>query len=353
MLFNFAMMSTWNFFGRSIIYPIYLSPLRHIPTVLGCPLWGQTYTRLTNEIGVPERTWHEDLGPIIRFHLPFGTERISIVDEQALREINVRNPHYFVRPAQVIRWMIPILGERGILLANGVLHVRQRKALAFAFSPASIRRLECRFWEKGFCLTDELSGLLDCSLQEHGSDGCLDGFDWIQHATFDLIGLVSFDWDVNSLGSTVSPLRNVFAEIFALDTGSCLVQTLRLYLNFVKYLLCKMNRAIDSGSKVLKEISEQILPSKLKDMDSTIVSDDIISQIISQNEKLPHNHPDRLSYQEIKHDIMTIFGAGHDTTAAALAWTLDQLSKHPSKTNVEPKSKPTFLLSKTHAYPTH
>ena len=40
-------------FYQCYIYPFYLSPLRHIPTVPGFPLWGQFFTIITEEVGVP------------------------------------------------------------------------------------------------------------------------------------------------------------------------------------------------------------------------------------------------------------------------------------------------------------
>lgn len=39
----------------SWIYPFYLSPLKHIPTVPGFPLWGHFREIVTEEVGVPQR----------------------------------------------------------------------------------------------------------------------------------------------------------------------------------------------------------------------------------------------------------------------------------------------------------
>ena len=318
---------------RSFLYPFYLSPLRHVPTVPGCPLWGHTYERFTCEIGRPEREWHKNLGPMVRFFLPFGIERLSVADDQAIREIQVRDSYNFVRPQRVIRWIGPILGERGILLANGDLHARQRKALAPAFSTASIRRLKPTFWKHGLLLADKFTGLIcrpsDNDTSEDISSQCVEVLDRLQRATLDLIGEASFGWEVDSLNDAKSPLRNVYASIFALDLMSCIVQTLRLYFNLVKFIPCRMNRAMESGSRVVNDTARAIIETKTADMDATAASHDIISQVITQTHALPKVHPDRLQLREIHDDIMTIFGAGHDTTATALAWTLDQLSKHP------------------------
>jgi hypothetical protein len=83
---------------QSIIYPIYFSPLRHVPTVPGFPLWGQFYEIITHEVGIPQRKWHARYGPIIRYYFPLGSERLSITDDEALKHMTVRNPYNFPKP---------------------------------------------------------------------------------------------------------------------------------------------------------------------------------------------------------------------------------------------------------------
>lgn len=98
-------------FYSCYIYPFYLSPLRHIPTVAGFPLWGQFFTIITTECGVAARGWHEELGPMVRYFFPFGAERLSIADDDALKHATVRNPYNYPKPERARKWMMPILGE--------------------------------------------------------------------------------------------------------------------------------------------------------------------------------------------------------------------------------------------------
>jgi len=100
----------WIFF-YSWLYPYYLSPLRHIPTVPGFPLWGQFYTIITTECGVAQREWHTQYGGIVRYFFPFGAERLSVADDDAIRHMTVRNPYNFPKPVRAKMWMMPILGE--------------------------------------------------------------------------------------------------------------------------------------------------------------------------------------------------------------------------------------------------
>ena len=117
----------------SFVYPYFLSPLRHVPTVPGCPLWGQTYEKFTTEYGLMERRWHRAHGGIVRYFFPFGSERLTIADDAAIQQIIVTDVYKWTKPPTIQSWMASILG-RGVLLVDGDEHKRQRKALSPAFS---------------------------------------------------------------------------------------------------------------------------------------------------------------------------------------------------------------------------
>ena len=101
----------------SYVYPIHISPLRHIPTVPGFPLWGQFASIVTQEVGVPQREWHKKYGPIVRYFFPFGAERLSIADNDALKHLTVHNAYNYPKPVRAKLWMMRILGE-GVLLVS-------------------------------------------------------------------------------------------------------------------------------------------------------------------------------------------------------------------------------------------
>lgn len=84
-------------FYYSWIYPYYISPLRAVPTGPGFPLWSQTFTIVKEEVGVPQRIWHERYGPIIRYFYPLGTERISVADDEALNHMLVKNSYNYLK----------------------------------------------------------------------------------------------------------------------------------------------------------------------------------------------------------------------------------------------------------------
>lgn len=91
------------------------------------------------------KEWHEKYGSVVRYFFPFGSERLSIADNDALKHMTIQNAYNYPKPVRAKLWMLRILGE-GVLLAEGEEHVRQRKILNPAFSTQSIKSLSPWFW---------------------------------------------------------------------------------------------------------------------------------------------------------------------------------------------------------------
>lgn len=308
---------------RTFIYPFYFSPLRHVPTVPGCPLWGHALARLTNEFRVPEREWHRKYGLVVRYFLPFGIERLIIADEEAIKHVTTKKPYDFVKAPFVTNWIKGILGENGVLLVEGDVHVRQRKVLAPAFSTSAIRDLERLFFAKGLLLVS----VLEKSLWSVPGGQCVEILTWVNRATLDVIGTVAFDYDVDSLRNPETPLHQAYSAIFAFDLTAVVVMALRLYIDAVRYVPFKMNRAFDSSCQVVTDIASDVVNSKLDSGLASSAKKDVISLVMRHNKSLPES--ERLSFEDIRDQVKTVLAAGHDTTATGVAWTIDLLSKHP------------------------
>lgn len=325
-----AAIGVWILYG-SFLYPLYLSPLRRIPTVPGCPLWGHAYHRMTNELGVPEREWHKTHGNIFRYFLPFGFERVCIADDDMIKEVTIRNPYNFVKPAMIVRWMKGVLGEQGILLVDGEQHARQRKMLAPAFSTASIRQLEPGFWSKGLLMTDILANEIRNAPDSDSSAGKsrrIEMLSWLNRATLDVIGSVAFGYEIGSLADAAAPLRKAYSAVFEFDVLSAITHLLRIYVEFGRYVPTKMNRDMEASIVTIRDSATEIVRAKLAGKTNAMGSKDIIGLTVRRNESLAESDGDRLSFEAIRDQVMTFTGAGHDTTATGVAWTLLQLSKH-------------------------
>lgn len=331
------------FIWRSWIYPFYVSELKAVPTVPGFPLWGQFFEIITTECGIPQRKWHKDHGPIVRYFFPFGAERLSVADDDALKHMTVRNPYNYPKPVRAKLWMVRILGE-GVLLAEGPEHVHQRKALAPGFSIQSIRALTPIFWDKALllsrCWHQEM-------LQDRVSTKSFEILEWLNRTTLDIIGSAGFGYDIDSLIYPETPIREAYRLVFAFDIWSRLLHGIQAFVPSSKYLPAQMNRDMETSRSIIVDKATEIIHEKQAEAEENTTAKDIIALIARDNKKLQDKGGAGLSFETMRDQIMTFLGAGHDTTATGVAWTLHLLSTHPeiqSRLRQEIKDNMPFLF---------
>jgi cytochrome P450 len=309
----------------SYIYPFYISELRHVPTVPGYPLWGQFFTIITEECGVPQRRWFKEHGPIIRYFFPFAAERIAIADDKAIHQMTIRNPYNYPKPVRAKLWMVRILGE-GVLLAEGDEHVHQRKALAPGFSIASIRALAPVFWEKALLLSKLWKEEM---IESRVKTKSIEVLEWLNRTTLDIIGQAGFGTDINSLENPQTPIRQAYRLVFAFDIGSRILHGMQAFMPSTKYIPAKMNRDIESARNIILNKATDIIHEKQGQAEADTKHNDIIALISRDNLKKKTDGEEGLSLETMRDQVMTFLGAGHDTTATGVAWTLHLLAKYP------------------------
>jgi cytochrome P450 len=309
----------------SFIYPFYISEMRHMPTVEGCPIWGQFFNVILEECGTPHRRWHEKYGPIVRYHFPFGAERLSVADDDALKHVTVRNPYNYPKPVRARLWMERILGH-GVLLAEGQEHVHQRKALAPGFSIQSIRQLTPVFWEKALlmcqCWREDMR-------QANVTTMSIEALEWLNRATLDIIGKAGFGYDIDSLQNAETPIREAYRLVFDFSPSAHILWGIQAYIPLTMKLPSKQARAVNTSRNIIQSKATEIIREKVKEAEANTGGKDILALIAKDNKKLQAAGEKGLSFETMRDQIMTFMGAGHDTTATGIAWTLHLLSTHP------------------------
>ncbi|KAL9112141.1 MAG: hypothetical protein Q9227_003518 [Pyrenula ochraceoflavens] len=314
------------FIFRSWIYPFFISPLRHVPTVPGAlPIIGHAHILASEEIGVALRKWHATHGPIFRYFFPAGSERLSIADDEAIKLITLKDPYNYVKPTYLRRWMTSILGS-GVLLVDGEEHMRQRKALSPAFSTSAIRDLIPTFFSKALLLTR----LLSLEVAQGGPGTRIEILEWLNRATLDIIALAGFGYEINSLVNSDNPLRQAYSSLFAFDISSRISMGLVIIHPIFRFFPTGINRSLTRARKIIDHVSTNIIRSKVQEKNAGLK--DIIALTVQNNHILQDDQQGEsnvLSLDTIRQQIMTFLAAGHDTTATGVAWTLDLLSKRP------------------------
>ncbi|KAG8532556.1 uncharacterized protein KY384_002433 [Bacidia gigantensis] len=324
---------------QSWIYPFYVSPLHGIPTPPCFPLWGHTPIIITSEMSVPQRKWHQQYGDIVRYFYPFGIERLSVVDHESIKQTTVSNPYNYPKPPTVRNWMARLLGSNGVLLAEGDVHIKQRKALAPGFSTQSIKALCPIFWRKALLLSEIWrQGMAEANTNQKSIE-VLEG---LNRTTLDIIGQAGFGTEIDSLRYPEAPLRAAYQAVFAFDVAARFYHAIHTCTMFAKYLPMKTNRDMARSRKVIRDAATQIIESKLYKVNST--DKDIIALTIRNNNSAG---ADRLSFDTMRDQVMTFLSAGHDTTATGAAWTLHLLAKYPhvqERLRAEIKQHMSFLF---------
>ena len=309
---------------RSFIYPYFLSPLRHIPTPPCIPLWGHFFQIINAEAGVPQREWHREYGPIIRYIFPLGAERLSITGDDAVKQVIVRDCYSYAKPARVQKWMASVLG-RGVLLVDGDEHMKQRKALTTGFSISSIRSLAPVFWHKGLLMIDMLKQTyFSCDGKTARS---IEMLDWMNRGTLDVICEAGFGYEMSSLEHPTTALRRAYASVFAFDVWSRFIQGLLQQSQIFRFIPSKMNRDMATASHIIRSTADDIVRKRTA-ADADKKERNVMSLVVNANERSKDNNEDHMSFETIRDQVMTFLGAGHDTTATAVVWTLHLLSKH-------------------------
>ena len=305
------------------VYPFYISPLRKIPTIPGSPLLGHVLAIITNEVGVPQRTWHQQYGPAVRYFLPLGSERLSFVGDDAIKQLTVRNPYNYPKPERARQWMARILGE-GVLIAEGEAHMRQRKALAPGFSVQSIRALYPVFWQKSLLMAELWQkGMIN----ENVKSKPIEVLDWLNRTTLDIIGEAGFGSDFDSLNYPERPLRQAYRLLFNFSPQARFFHGLQSYTTLAKYFPAPLNFDIVTAGRVIRGQANEIIRSKLSKANPN--AKDIIALLVRENAKLVAAGEEGLTFETMRNQVMTFIGAGHDTTATGVTWTLHLISKHP------------------------
>ena len=319
---------------QSWIYPFYISPLRFVPTVPGFPLWGHLLIFATEEAGVPQRRWHKQHGPIVRYFSAFGRPRLSVIDEEALKQITIKDPYLWPKPPAFRQVMAPMLGE-GLFVVEGDTHIQQRKALAPGFSISSIKALSPIFWGKAM----ELSKFWHAEIareRDHAKEkaqGCsIEVLDGLNRATLDIIGEAGFGTKFDSLSNPETPIRVAYQRYFRFDNWDRLYHGLLTQTPLAKYLPISTKGEISAGRRTVLGIASDIIRDKQsKKLSQTLSREkDILALVVRDHSTASGSIEGQLTFENMRDQVMTFLGGGHDTTATGVAWTLHLLAKYPS-----------------------
>lgn len=323
-----------------IVYPLLLSPLRHLPTPKGAHWFaGHFFEIFNNPTGTPQLKWVEQLpnnNGLIRYRGFLNRERVMPTNPKTLSEVLHQKSYAFIKPAFMRDGIGRILGLRGILFAEGDEHRHQRKLLLPAFSHSQIKNLVPTFWSTSHELVDKIAEVVSAS---ESQAPVIQMSRWCSLATLDIIGRAGFGYEFRALANAGgaedskgdSELAQAYNTLFTPPPTPrvLLVHMARLTLPswFLLSLPLKQNKDAQQAARVVKRVSLEIINSKKleiaekKSGTQNGSERDILTVMLNSGDYVGSDGMDVMGDQ-----MMTFLAAGHETTATAMIWGLHLLS---------------------------
>ncbi|PKK61700.1 cytochrome P450 [Rhizophagus irregularis] len=311
---------------KILIWPFFVSPLRKIP---GPPpdslIYGNAKALLSGEADgfvEPQFKWYKKYGNIVKYYGIFNKPAVFVADPKIIQEITLSKSYDFIKPYSNNKPAIALLGK-GLVFAEGDVHKRQRKMMNPAFSHSNIKGMVPDFIR----VTNTLIDLIKKELSQGDSNVNLTPY--ISKTTLDIIGLVGFSYEFNSLTSP-NELAVAYDGVFNTtpDMLHATIIMLSSYISFVRHIPFSVNLRYKEACDVIHRESQKLIEAKYKEAESgDLKSKDLLSLLINNNKTLPDE--EKLTYDELRNQIMTFLVAGHETTSVTTSWALYLLAHHP------------------------
>ncbi|MGB7848637.1 MAG: cytochrome P450, partial [Candidatus Acidiferrum sp.] len=217
-----------------------------------------------------------------------------------IEDVIVNNAHKFIK-GRVLRANRHIFGN-GLLTSEGDFWLRQRRMMQPAFHRSRIANYASTMTA---CATHLLE-----SWKPHQP---VDLHDAMMRLTLQVVGKTLFSTDVERDAPQVGETLHVLLE-YATDFRRLMVTP--------KWLPTKMNRDANRAVRQLNAIIDRIIQQRRQSNEDT---GDLLSMLLHAQD----DDGSRMTDQQLRDEALTLFLAGHETTASTLSWTWWLLAQHP------------------------
>jgi cytochrome P450 len=243
----------------------------------------------------------QEFGAVARFRI--FNERFLLLNDPALvGEVLVTKQDSF-RKGRALEGARDFLGD-SLLVSEGSEHVRQRRLIQPAFHRGRIAGYAQVMAEKAAQWRDA---------RRAGEE--IDVAKEMNHLTLDVVGETLFGSQVGGQAHEIAESLSEIVDNF----GRMLLPFWRLW----RRIPTAQNRRLARAQKKLDATILGLIAQRRAENRDT---GDLLSMLLAAEDA---DHPDkRLTDREIRDQALTLFLAGHETTANALAWTWHMLAHH-------------------------
>ncbi len=236
--------------------------------------------------------------------LMLGKQRIVLLTHpEDIRDLLVTNQRMF-RKGQALERAKVLVGE-GLLTSEGEHHLRQRRLVQPAFHRARIG-----------AYASAMTGAA-MSRQSRWQDGeALDANRAMMHITLDIVAATLFGADVGAESSEIGKALDDVFEAFTIGYGPL--------TPLLDILPTPRRRRFAAGKQRVDATIDRIIAARRASGEDT---GDLLSMLLHATDT--EGDGMGMSDQQLRDEAITIFIAGHETTANALTWTWLLLARSP------------------------
>jgi len=253
------------------------------------------------------RDWQRIYGDLVRFRLgPVWFHLVS--GPELVEDILIARPEQFVKMYSPERpkGLALILGQ-GLITSSGALWKRQRRIIQPQFVRSRVAEYADEMLAAGRCLLDRWQGLAPFTPVDIGEE--------MMRTTLEVITRSMFNTSVLSQLDRLSPALWTVLQFAANNISNP--------LRIPQWVPTRRNFGFRSAMRFLDDMVYGLIRER---RNSATPRDDLLGRLICARDEdsgLP------MDDRQIRDEVLTIFTAGHETTALTLTWACYLLACHP------------------------
>ena len=250
------------------------------------------------------RAWMAEFRtPFFRSFLCNDPELVNRVLQAPVRE--------FPKSERIRVGLKPLLGE-SVFISNGDLWEHQRRIIDPAFAGGRVRTVFPAMWDSGVAAVERLMPLADGQPVEIEAQ--------TSHAAMDVIFRTLFSVPVET------PLAAAAFAEFRDHQSAQPVANIAAILPWPKWMPRFHSRRTRRTARRIRGLVASLVASRAAEIAAGTAPDDLATKIMTTPDPETGKVFDQ---QEMVDQVAIFFLAGHETTAAALAWSLYLVARHP------------------------